>query len=428
MSIEHYELDSLLANYKPGYALEQPFYTSPNIFEAEYQHIFSRQWQYVGHIARIPNQGDYFIFQIAGEEIIIVRGEGETVYAHFNVCRHRGSRICLESSGHAKRLTCPYHAWSYELNGRLAHARAMPVDFEYSQFGLNSCQVRLFEGMIFINLTPLGKGSVPDFDAIAAELRPWVEQADLRRTKIAYHDVIRSPVNWKVAVENYFECYHCITAHPELCKIQMYALRDAIATERAKVTFNEKNGEWQERATELGHMTGGMAHYWSKAKDEALTKQIYYAERMLIHHDMDAAYQKVGQKTPKLTKLLGSYAEDDQGHVDWGIMPSVFMYTSCTNSVMFRITPISPLVTEMANTWFVHEDAVEGVDYDVESLIWLDKITMDQDEEIVRNNQAGISSRTYTPGPLSNLESYMQKIHQNYIDTMRMGEASLVVD
>lgn len=415
------EIDTLLANHRDGYALDRAFYTDPAIFEAEYRHLISRQWQYVDHIVRIPKKGDYFLFRIAGEELIIVRGDGDTVYAHYNVCRHRGSRVCLEEAGHAKRLTCPYHAWSYRLDGSLANARAMPSGFNPADFGLKTCRVRLFEGMIFINMAQPDQ-SVPDFDTISAELTPWIARADLRRTKIIKHEIYRSPVNWKIALENYFECYHCVTSHPELCKVQLHTLRDAVGTERAAANFDAHNREWQTLAQSLGHKTGSMHRQPAVTDADVYNSQAIYAERMLVHHDLDAAYAKAGGIRPKTaTKLLGTYTADDNGQVDWGISPSVFMYTTCSNTVIFRITPLSALETEMAQTWIVHEDAVEGVDYEVESSTWLDEVTMAQDEEIVVNTQVGVSSRVYEPGPYAELESGILEVHRDYLRAMRFG-------
>jgi phenylpropionate dioxygenase-like ring-hydroxylating dioxygenase large terminal subunit len=420
------DIDTLLKNHRIGYSLEQPFYTDHAIFEEEYKHILSRQWQYTDHMNRIPNKGDYFLFNIAGEQIIIIRGEGDTVYAHFNVCRHRGSRVCLEPEGHAKRLVCPYHAWSYQIDGSLANARAMPADFDKADFGLRSCQVRLFGGMIFINLTAEGEGvadgDVPDFDEITANLQPWIERADLRRTKIIEHKLYSSKVNWKIAIENYFECYHCITSHPELCKVQLHTLRDAHGTESARSIFAEHNDDWQERAKAFGHKVGSAQWGANLMEQENYGSQMHYAERMLVHHDLEAAYgQLEGGSAIGSTKLLGSYAADDQGQVDWGIMPSIFLYTSCTSTVIFRITPISPLLTEMSQTWLVHEDAVEGVDYNVEAITWIDEVTMEQDEEIVVNTQAGVSSRVYTPGPYAELEEAIAQVHNDYLRRLRYG-------
>jgi Rieske 2Fe-2S family protein len=147
-SIQPASIDALLANHRDGYTLDQAFYLAPEIFEEEFTHLFSRQWQFTNHISAIPKQGDYFLFKIAGEEIIVLRGEGDTVHAYYNVCRHRGSRLCLASEGHVKRLTCPYHAWSYRLDGSLAHARELPEDVDPSKLSLHPCQVRVFEGLI----------------------------------------------------------------------------------------------------------------------------------------------------------------------------------------------------------------------------------------------------------------------------------------
>ena len=93
------------------------------------KNIFSKQWVFVGHTSRIPSVGDYFLFEIGKESIIIIRDKNSNVYAHFNVCRHRGSRVCLEGQGNTKLLVCPYHAWSYNLDGSIKSARLMNDDF-----------------------------------------------------------------------------------------------------------------------------------------------------------------------------------------------------------------------------------------------------------------------------------------------------------
>ncbi len=417
------DIDALIQNHQMGYSLERAFYLSPEIFEEEFIHIFSRQWQYTDHINRIPHQGDYFLFQIAGEEIIIIRGEGDTVYAHYNVCRHRGSRICLEAKGHSKRLVCPYHAWSYRIDGSLASARAMPEGFDKSQFGLKACQVRLFEGLIFINLTPEGE-RVPDFEQITQALLPWIGRADLRNTKILDHENYRAPVNWKIALENYFECYHCVTSHPEFCKIQLHSLRDAVGTKKASETFARHNTQWQARAKALGHQTGSIRGNVGLPDAQNYDAQGYYAERMLLHHDLENAYAKL---KPELaqgpSKLLGNYKEDDKGQVDWGIMPSIFLYTSCTITVLMRLTPLAPLDTHLSMTWLVHEEAEEGRDYNIESATWLDRVTMLQDDKIIRDTQAGVNSRIYTPGPYATLEAAIMDVHHDYLRRLRYGRS-----
>ena len=415
------DVDGLLRDHKEGYALPRPFYTDEAVFEVEFEHLMSRQWQYVDHMARIPRKGDFVVFRIAGEEIIVVRGDGETVYAHFNVCRHRGSRICLEETGHVKRLTCPYHAWSYRLDGSLANARAMGEGFDKADFGLKSCQVEIFEGLIFVNLSQ-DVSKAADFESVKRDLRPWVAKADLRRTKIAFHEVYPSKVNWKIAVENYFECYHCLTTHPELCKVQLHTQRDGIGTDDAIARFEASNLEWTMSAKALGHKTGSMVSLVGETAEDNYGMQGYYAERMLLHDDPDTVYERLGKgDLLRPSKLLGAYEKDDNGQVDWGVLPGCFVYTSCTSTVIYRITPISPTECELSQTWLVHEDAEEGVDYSVEGVSWLDRVTQFQDEAIVSDTQAGVSSRFYEPGPYATLEGPILQIHRDYIRALRFG-------
>ncbi|MEE9231245.1 MAG: aromatic ring-hydroxylating dioxygenase subunit alpha [Acidobacteriota bacterium] len=414
-------LDVLIADHRPGHSLERPFYLDPAIFEQEYVHLFSRQWQFADHISRIPRKGDYFLFRIAGEEIIVVRGDGDTVHAHFNVCRHRGSRVCLEPEGHARRFTCPYHAWTYRLDGSLARARGMAPDFDASKFSLRSCQVRVFEGLIFVNLTCEGAGGIPDFDSIADALRPWVEQADLRHTRIAHIESFRAPVNWKIALENYMECYHCPTAHPEWCQVQLHALRDAVGTPQAIETFEKRNAAWEKRARSLGHQAGSEGGNFGLPDAENYCAQGYFAERMLINDDDEVASLMRGGGTPK--KLLGRYAADDGGQVDWGVSPSLGAYTGCTFSTLLRITPLAPLDTDLVLTWLVHEDAKEGIDYDVERTTEFGRIVMGQDQKITADTQAGVSSHSYVPGPYAELERAIPAFHHDYLRALSYGRS-----
>ena len=133
-------MQRLAANARVGYSFEQEFYTSEAVFHADMGQVFGRKWIVAGHIARIPKKGDYFLFRIGAEQIIVIRENEGSVRAFFNVCRHRGSTICSAESGNAPRLVCPYHAWTFGLDGRLLAARLMPEDFDKAGNSLFSCQ------------------------------------------------------------------------------------------------------------------------------------------------------------------------------------------------------------------------------------------------------------------------------------------------
>src|SRR6202163_2252967 len=143
----------LAANTKIGYSLDQKFYCDDAVFAADMERVVGRKWIVAGHVDRVRNKGDYFLFKVGNESIIIVRSDESTINAFYNVCRHRGSLICTEPAGSVARLTTGYHAWTYGLAASLIAARLMPADFEKKDNGLHPCHIRLFYGFIFLNLS-----------------------------------------------------------------------------------------------------------------------------------------------------------------------------------------------------------------------------------------------------------------------------------
>ena len=117
------------------------------------ERLLSRRWLLVDHESRIPDKGDYFLFNIGNESIIIIRESDDKVNALFNVCRHRGSRVCLEQQGNKRLLTCPYHAWTYNLDGELRPPHLMPAGFDRTQHNLHKCHVTVYHGLIFVCLS-----------------------------------------------------------------------------------------------------------------------------------------------------------------------------------------------------------------------------------------------------------------------------------
>ena len=193
------DLKKLIGKQKPNYPLDQEFYVNDHIFDLDIKNIFSKQWVFVGHISRIPNHGDYFLFNIAKESIIIVRDKDNLIHAHYNVCRHRGSQICLENEGNSKALICPYHAWTYNLDGSLRGARLMEKDFDKNQWSLHKCNLRIFEGLIFINLSNNPK----DFDEFIAPTKKFIEFHGLSNAKIAHRQYYPTNGNWKLTLDNF---------------------------------------------------------------------------------------------------------------------------------------------------------------------------------------------------------------------------------
>ena len=172
---------SLIDNYRSGFSLEQAFYTSKEVFDAEWDSIFQKHWLFAGNTAQIPKPGDYFLYHLQNDSIIIIRGNNNEVHAHYNTCRHRGSAICLNDSGHAAKLICPYHQWVYDKDGTLLNARMMPDDFCKEEYSLHSVHVQVVEGLIFICLAE----TAPDFSLIQKSLSPYLKPYKIDDAKLA---------------------------------------------------------------------------------------------------------------------------------------------------------------------------------------------------------------------------------------------------
>ncbi|MEO5753870.1 MAG: Rieske (2Fe-2S) protein, partial [Chthoniobacterales bacterium] len=147
--------------------LPQRYFVSPEAFAEEQARIFGQQWICVGHQSQIVRAGDFFVQEVAGESLVIVRDKSDQVRGYFNVCRHRGTRLCEDAAGHAAAIQCPYHAWTYGLDGRLIgapHMDAVP-GFEKGDYSLHAVNLGLWEGFIFVSLaeepTPLAEFFAP---------------------------------------------------------------------------------------------------------------------------------------------------------------------------------------------------------------------------------------------------------------------------
>ncbi len=205
-----------------GQAMPAYFYRSHVAYQRELDRLMFRSWICAGHVSQIPKPGDYFLFELGEESIIISRNAEQEIHAVFNNCRHRGSRVCEHLSGNKKTLVCPYHGWVYELDGRLKSARHMDVveGFDSQEHGLLKPKLEISHGLIFVNCNP-------DADSLKNEIKKIevpLAAHQLANAKVA--DCRNYPVNanWKLALENYLECYHCATAHRSYSNI--HTLKD----------------------------------------------------------------------------------------------------------------------------------------------------------------------------------------------------------
>jgi len=368
-------------------ALDRAFYTDADIYERDISEIYLKSWLYAGHSSEIPKVGDYFLFEFSGESVIIIRNSEDQINALLNVCRHRGSKICLENTGCAKKLVCRYHAWVYELNGDLRAAAHMGDDFDKSGISLKNIHTEILDGMIYINFADQPSSFKPIRDVMSECLRPY----RLDKAKVAHRRTYPIKANWKLSLENYTECYHCSPSHPEYSRGHSLAKPDARSADLMT--------EVMDKAAACG------------LSDISVNRQYLNAEGF----GADYSYERyplwrghiTGSKEGQpVAPLMGEIKGYDGGTTDFQIGPITFALAYCDYVVIYRFTPVSLTESECDITWLVNGDAEEGKDYNNDELIWLWDVTTDADKRIIENNAKGVNSRYYVPGPLSQMEDF----------------------
>ncbi|MBV9568177.1 MAG: aromatic ring-hydroxylating dioxygenase subunit alpha [Hyphomicrobiales bacterium] len=367
-----------------AHSLHQVLYDSADAFQHDMERIFLRHWLLAGHESSAPNPGDWFLHEMAEESIIILRGKDRELRAFVNVCRHRGSRICRTATGHAAVLVCPYHAWSYELDGSLRAARHMPGDFDKSGHGLKPVHLAVMEGLVFISLAERPLSLDKARSAISATYAAY----GWGSAKVAHRETYVVAANWKLAVENYLECYHCTPAHPEYSKLH--------ALERPLDEIAELNAGMEARGRALGVKVGTVDHRVASSTGEASVFTFRYA-----------LYDGVKTGAPDgepVAPLMGKFNDYDGGVTSTHFAPSSFFIAYPDHGVLYRFLPLTAKSSALELVWLVRGDAREGEDYDPDKLTWLWKVTTEADKRITEDAQKGVSSRFYEPGPYAPTE------------------------
>jgi glycine betaine catabolism A len=373
---------SRLRHRKSDTPLSRDFYCSQEDYQVDLEMIWYRDWLFVGHDCEIANTGDYLTVQVGDYPVVIVRDRDGSIKAFHNSCRHRGSRICSTVHGNAPRLTCPYHQWTYQLDGRLMAARDMGSDFDKSKYGLKPVHCASVGGYIWICL---GKAA-PDFDRIRQHIEPYFAPHKLHQTKVAFESTTVENANWKLVWENNRECYHCAANHPELCRT---------FPEDPAVTGVSGGADDPKIAAKWRHWESlGLPSKF----DLSANGQYRTARMPLIEGAV--SYTMTG-KTASRRPLTDTVTERDIGTLLLFHYPTTWNHVMGDHATSFRLLPLGPMHTQLTTKWLVHKDAVEGVDYDVKEMteVWI--ATNSEDKRICQENQIGVCSPAYEPAPYS---------------------------
>ena len=349
------------------------YYTSPAIFADEMERLIARGWVCVGRADQIADRGGYVVHVVAGESVIVLRDQQGAVRAFFNVCRHRGTRLCEAARGRlSETIQCPYHAWTYALDGRLIGAPHMGdvEGFDRRDYPLHAVQVREWEGFLFVNL---GRDAVP-FDEAFAPLMGRFARFGLPELRVAHRAEYDVRANWKLIMQNYSECLHCPVIHPELSRLLPYQSGEndlvegpflggfmEIAQPHASATMSGRAC-----ALPIGTLSG-----------DELRRAYYYSI---------------------LPNLLLSIHPD---YVDY-----------------YTLWPLAPDRTRIVTEWMFRPEAFDASGFRPHDAVEFWEATNRQDWHICEQSQAGVSSRAYRPGPYSARESIPAAWDREYLRLM----------
>ena len=398
--MEEQAIRDLVDTHTEGTSLNRGFYTDADIYEREISEIFLKSWLYAGHSSEIPKIGDWFLFDFAEESVIIVRNKDGGISALLNVCRHRGSRVCLETRGCSKKLVCRYHGWAYELDGQLRNAAHMKDDFDKTGISLKRIHCEVLEGMIYVNFSD----QPSSFEVVRNGMLDCLRPYRIDNAKVAHRQVFPINANWKLSLENYTECYHCAPAHPEYSRGHSLAKPQAYPDEALQqVMVNAQACGLSDQEVNRTYMDAD-----GFGADFAYERYALWRGHITGSED--------GQP---VAPLMGDIKDYDGGTTDIQVGPVTFGLAYCDHIVIYRFTPVSLDKSECDITWLVNGDAEDGKDYDKEKLTWLWDVTTEADKRIIENNAAGVNSRYYQSGSLSTMEDYLGRFISWYLHTIR---------
>lgn len=349
------------------------YYTSPEIFADEAERVFSERWICVGRAGAIAERGAYVVASVGGESVIVLRDQSGELRAFYNVCRHRGTRLCEAASGRlSETIQCPYHAWTYALDGRLIGAPHMHevAGFDKRDYPLHSVSLQEWEGFLFVNLArepePLDQVFAPLSGRFARYNLPL-----LRTVRRIEYDV---RANWKLILQNYNECLHCPTIHPEL-------------------------------STKLPYTSG--------AND-------------LVEGPFLGGYMEI--KAPNASATMSGRAcalplgniegDDSRRAYYYALFPTMMLSLHPDYAVFYTVWPVGPTHSRVVCEWMVHPDAPAAPGYNIGDAEEFWDRTNRQDWHICERSQLGVSSRMYQPGPYSPRESIPAAWDREYLRAM----------
>jgi Rieske 2Fe-2S family protein len=365
--------------------LPSSWYTSAQVFALEKERIFCREWLCVARAEELAEPGAFRVLEVLGESILLVRNREGQLRAFYNVCRHRGSRLCREPQAagaaamlggglNGSRITCPYHQWTYDLDGRLVAAPYLSGEpgFDKSLFSLYPVGLECWGGFVFVHLSPARAAS------LAAQLGAIPERVGrypLSELRIGHTIRYEVAANWKVICENYNECYHCAGVHPELCAVVP--------------AFRERGGANLDWARGIPHRPG--------------------------------AYTFTSSGTTSRRAFPGLNQDEQVRHKGELLYPNLFLSLACDHAAVFVLQPRSATRTDIACHFLFEPFEIAKPGFDPRDATEFWDLVNRQDWAICESVQQGISARVHERGYYAPMEDFNLDIRRYVLE--RIGDA-----
>jgi Rieske 2Fe-2S family protein len=368
--------------------LPTEWYRSPEIFRAEKERIFWREWMCIGREEELSHAGAYRLVDVVGESILLVRNRDGVLRGFYNVCRHRGARLCRppgergQLSGQSgvmagRGIVCPYHNWTYDLDGRLVaapHLRGLTAS-DKETLGLHPVGVDTWGGFVFVNLTPPGATTLQQQIGAAGER---TRNYPLEELRIGHSIEYSVAANWKAICENYNECYHCGPVHPELCAVVP--------------AFREGGGSELDWLRGIAHRPG--------------------------------AYTFTASGTTSRRPFPGLNADEQQRHKGELSYPNLLLSLACDHVAAFIVRPVSAERTDVTCHFLFEPHELAKADFDPSDAVDFWDVVNRQDWDICESVQRGMSSRVHQHGYYAPMEDWALDIRR-YV-TERLGSLDTV--
>lgn len=396
----------LAASQPVGYSLLQDYYVSPEVFELDLERVFAANWLFVATAAELPRPGDTVTWSLGRDSVLLMRANDGTIGAYHNVCRHRGCRLSADGPASMRVVVCPYHQWTYGLDGSLRSAAHRGASVAREELSLRAVHLRDLGGLLFVCFAD----DPPPFADAAAAIEPQLRLHELDHTRVAVRQHYTVRANWKTLVENNRECYHCRGNHPEFCltNYDFGIPGDSRTSHRYEAALADHHRRW---------VTHGLAPLEVSFADGG-----WFRVARLPLRDGFVTESLSGEL---IAPLLGRLPSSDVGSLRLITLPNSWTHVDADYAAATRLTPVAAETTHVDITFLVREDAVEGRDYAVDDVSAVLGATSEQDWVLCEANAAGIRSRGYLPGPLSPVtEGSVSTFHDWYLRALASGGVS----